>query len=156
MRALAALLFAVTSLGAQGKLVPLDEAGLPKMVAAHRGRVLLVDFWATWCVPCRAETPQLVKLAAKLRSRGFDLVTVSADEPGQEEAAFQYLKKEAASGPAYIKHAQDDDKFTSSVDAKWSGALPALFLFDRSGRKVRSFIGETPVKDLEAAIEKLL
>ena len=99
--------------------------------------------------------PQLVKLEQKLRARGFDLVTVSADEPEQEAAAAKVLKDDGVAGPAYLKKAADDDKFIGAIDAKWGGALPALFLYDRSGKKVRSFIGETPVKDLEAAIEKL-
>jgi hypothetical protein len=58
--------------------------------------------------------------------------------------------------PAYIKRVKNDDKFIESVDAQWSGALPALFLYDRQGRKVKSYIGETDMAALEAAIRKLL
>ena len=54
------------------------------------------------------------------------------------------------------KNAKDDDKFINLVDPKWSGALPALFLYDRTGRKVKMFVGETPMKELEAAVSKLL
>jgi cytochrome c biogenesis protein CcmG, thiol:disulfide interchange protein DsbE len=149
------LSFFVATLGAQSKLTPVDEAGYAKLVAAHKGKIVLVDFWATWCEPCRAEMPQLVKLEQKLRARGFELVTVSADEPEQEAAASKVLKADGVSGPGYLKKAADDDKFIGAIDSKWGGALPALFLYDRSGKKARSFIGETPMKDLEAAIEKL-
>lgn len=149
------LCFFTATLGAQQRLDPVDEAAYPKMVAAHKGKVLLVDFWATWCAPCRAEMPELVKLEQKLRARGFELVTVSADEPEQEAAAAKVLKADGVAGTAYLKKAADDDKFIGAIDAKWGGALPALFLYDRSGRKVRSFIGETSMKDLEAAVEKL-
>jgi hypothetical protein len=58
--------------------------------------------------------------------------------------------------PAYIRRANDDDKFINFVDAKWSGALPALIIYDKSGRRVKSFIGETSMKDVEAAVLKLL
>ncbi|PYT10740.1 MAG: hypothetical protein DMG59_28080 [Acidobacteria bacterium] len=152
------LLTALTgaALCAQQKLTPVDEAGYPKLVASHKGKVLLVDFWATWCKPCRAQTPELVKLSQKLRGRGLDVVTISADEPEQEAAALKLLKDDGVSGPAYLKKAMDDDEFDRLIDAKWSGALPELFLYDRSGKKVRSFIGETPVRDVEAAVEKLL
>ena len=51
-------------LSAQSTLVPVDETGYQKMLAANKGKVVLVDFWATYCVPCRAETPKLVALAA--------------------------------------------------------------------------------------------
>jgi thiol-disulfide isomerase/thioredoxin len=140
---------------AQPKLTPLDQPGYAKLLAAHRGKVVLVDFWATWCKPCRAEMPDLVKLDQKLRARGFDLVTISADEPGQEGAALKVLKDDGVTGPAYLKKVTDDDKFNDAIDPNWGGALPALFLYDRTGKKVRAFIGETPIRNLEAAIEKL-
>jgi thiol-disulfide isomerase/thioredoxin len=138
------------------KLTPVDEAGYKKLIAAHKGRVVLIDFWATWCKPCRAEMPELVKLEQKLRAQGFDLVTISADEPDKEAAALKVLKGDGVPGPAYWKKAADDDKFNDAIDPKWGGALPAVFIYDRTGKKVRSFIGETAVKDFEAAIAKLL
>jgi thiol-disulfide isomerase/thioredoxin len=141
---------------AQPKLTPVDEAGYPKLIAANKGKVVLIDFWATWCKPCRAEMPELVKLGQKLKSRGFELVTISSDEPEQEASAMKVLKENGVVSPAYAKHPKDDDKFNNAIDTKWGGALPAMFLYDRTGKKVRSFIGETPVKELEAAIEKLL
>ncbi|HLX43093.1 MAG TPA: TlpA disulfide reductase family protein [Bryobacteraceae bacterium] len=147
----AILLLAVTA-----GLTPIDESGYQKMVAAHKGKVVLVDFWATWCKPCRAEMPELVKLDQKLRARGFELVTISADEPEAQPAALKVLKENNVAGVTYLKKAADDDKFADAIDPKWGGALPGLFLYDRSGKKVRSFIGETPVKDLEAAIQKIL
>jgi thiol-disulfide isomerase/thioredoxin len=151
-----ALFFLAGLLPAQSKLTPLTEASFPKMLSAHKGKIVLVDFWATWCVPCRAEMPQLVKLSEKLKARGFDLVTVSADEPDKELAAFQVLKENAVAAPFYLKKAADDDNFYNLVDSKWSGEMPAMFIYDRSGKRVRSFLGETPVKDIEAAIQKLL
>ena len=156
MRMALGILLAAGALSAQSKLTPLNEASFPKMVAAHKGRIVLVDFWATWCVPCRAEMPQLVKLSEKLRARGLDFVTVSSDEPGKEVAAFKVLMENAVAAPLYLKKADDDDKFYNLVDAKWSGEIPAMFIYDRSGKRVRSFLGETPVKDIEAAIQKLL
>jgi thiol-disulfide isomerase/thioredoxin len=137
-------------------LVTVDEAGFQKLVNSHKGKVTVYDFWATWCAPCRAELPQLVKLEARLRSQGVELITISADEPEQKAAAEKFIQKFGVPGPAYLKQAVDDDHFINAIDAKWSGALPALFLYDKSGHKVRSFIGETDMAALEAAIHKLL
>ena len=72
---------------ATGPLVPINEAGFQKLVEAHKGKVVLYDFWATWCAPCRAELPQLVLLEDKLRSRGVEVVTISADEADHKAAA---------------------------------------------------------------------
>jgi thiol-disulfide isomerase/thioredoxin len=137
-------------------LTPVDEAGFQKLVDSHKGKVVLYQFWATWCAPCRAEMPQLIRLEAKLRSQGFELVTISADEPEQDAAAEKVLKQLAVRAPLYRKQAQSDDNFINSIDRKWSGALPALFLYDKNGREVQSFIGETEVTVVEAAIRKLL
>jgi hypothetical protein len=100
--------------------------------------------------------PEVAKMAERLKARGFDLVTISADEADQQSAALKVLHDDGISGPAYWKKAADDDRFNDAIDPKWGGALPAMFLYDRNGKKVRSFIGETPLKDLEAAIAKLL
>jgi thiol-disulfide isomerase/thioredoxin len=150
------ILCAVAStLAARQKLTPLDEAVYKRVVASHNGKVLLVDFWATWCSPCLEELPLLVKLEAKYRKRGLSVVTVSCDEPEEETKALEVLKQHKAP-PGYRKRVNDDEKFINSVDPKWSGALPGLFLYDHNGRLVKSFIGETDMAALEKAIRQLL
>jgi thiol-disulfide isomerase/thioredoxin len=152
---LAALLLPL--MAAAQNLVPVDEAGYQKLIQSQKGSVVLVDFWATYCKPCRAELPQLVKLTEKLKAKGLKLVTVSADEPEAEATAKKFLTDTgAASLPAYIRRAKDDDKFADAIDPKWQGVLPALFIYDRTGKKARSFVGESPISDIEAAIQKLL
>ena len=140
----------------QQKLSPVDESAYRAILQSNAGNVVLVDFWATWCAPCRQEMPRLAKLDARLRDKRFHLVTISADDPDQEPAAIEFLKKSGISGPAYLRRAKDDDKFISFVEPKWSGALPALFLYDRQGKLVKSFIGETEISAIEAAIRKIL
>lgn len=137
-------------------LKPVDEAAYAKLVASAKGKVLLVNFWATYCVPCRKEMPQMVALEAKMRSQGFQFVTISADEPEQLKDAAAFLDKVKVPAPVYLRKAKDDDKFVAAIDPKWSGALPASFLYDKTGRKVRSFFGEVKLAELEAAIKKLL
>jgi thiol-disulfide isomerase/thioredoxin len=140
----------------QQKLAPVDESGYRAMLKSNAGTVVLVDFWATWCAGCRKEMPLLSKLDGRLRQKRFHLITVSADDPEQERAALDFLAKSGISGSAYIRRAKDDDKFIASVEPKWSGALPALFLYDRQGKLVKSFLGETEMPIIEAAIQKLL
>jgi len=147
-------LFAVV-LCAQQKLSPVDESGYRALLKSSAGHVTLVDFWATWCAPCRQEMPLLAKLEGRLRDKSLRLVTISADEPEQAPAALEFLKKSGVSGPAYLRQAKDDDKFISSIDPKWSGALPALFLYDRQGKLVKSFTGETEISAIEAGIRAI-
>ena len=137
--------------------VPIDEAGYQKLVQSQKGSVVIIDFWATYCKPCRAEMPQLVKLEAKLHAKGLRMITISADEPESMALAKKFLAEVGATSlPAYVKRPKDDDKFIDGIDPKWQGALPALFLYDRNGKKIHSFVGETPLATIEAAIQKLL
>jgi len=156
MKLAIALLGFSTLLTAAEKLQPLDEAAYQKLVTGNKGKVVLVNFWATWCKPCRAEMPELVKLEAKLRAKGLKLITVSADEEEKEADALRFIAQLGVPSPSYIRRAKDDDKFINFVDPKWSGALPASILYDKTGKRLRSFIGETPMKVVEAAITKLL
>jgi len=84
------------------------------------------------------------------------LSTISADEPEQEAAARKLLSQIGVPSPWYVKRPKSDSAFIDAVDQRWSGALPAMYLYDRTGRKRDMFIGETAMSSIEAAIRKLL
>jgi thiol-disulfide isomerase/thioredoxin len=140
---------------APAALTPIDEAALQKLVASHKGKVVIVNFWATWCAPCREEMPRMLALERRHAANGVKLLLISADEPGDQVQAAQFLGAQKAPQPWYLKRSADDERFINSVDPKWSGALPAMFIYDRTGRRVRTWIGETDIKDIEAAIKGL-
>ncbi len=156
MKRLAPILVLTAILCSGAGLTPVDEDGYRKLVASHKGKVVLVNFWATYCVPCRKEMPDLIRLQERLKARGLVFVTISADEQEDEARAKAFLDKLSMPQPYYIRKAKSDDDFINFVDAKWSGALPATFVYDRAGKKVRAFFGEADLKALEAAILKLL
>ncbi len=156
MRLLLLPLLAAVLTAADAPLVKLNETGYPKLIAEQKGKVVLVDFWATWCTPCRKEMPLVAKLEAKLKAKGFKVVTISSDELENEPAARAFLKDTGITGTAYLKAAKDDDAFIRQIDPKWGGELPALVLYDKAGKKVKMWKGETAIADIEAAVTKLL
>ncbi len=135
---------------------PVDEAGYRTLLNQHSGKIILVDFWASWCEPCREEMPSLVKLARHYTPQGLRFVTVSIDGPGELVYAEKFLKAQGAPFPAYYKSAKNDERFITSVDRRWSGVLPALFFYGRDGKLVKSYLGETDAGTVEATVRELL
>jgi thiol-disulfide isomerase/thioredoxin len=150
------LLSQVKILSGAAAMPRLHEGNLSTVLSGYKGKVVLFNYWATWCAPCLEEMPLLVEIYRKHQAKGFQLVTVSCDEPEEESRARALVEKHGVPAPAYLKSSRDDDKFINLVNTKWSGALPALFLYDRQGKLARSFIGETEMSAVDAAIRKLL
>jgi thiol-disulfide isomerase/thioredoxin len=108
------------------------------VVQPHRGRVLVVNFWATWCEPCRAELPSLVK-AWKASHGSFDVVLVSADSLRLKDGVVPaVLDGLGAPFPCFIEASDDPQKFIDTVDPRWEGELPHTVIYDRAGKPVAS------------------
>ncbi len=147
----------VVSARASGISGELDASGLAKRIARERGRVVLVNFWATWCVPCREELPDLSRLQRKYASRGFQILGVSTDLASQMPAVEKLLSDLKPSFPNYRKTTGGDDgQFIDAVDPSWGGELPFSVLYARDGKKVRVLSGQHTFRQYEEEILKLL
>ncbi|HEV2903526.1 MAG TPA: TlpA disulfide reductase family protein [Pyrinomonadaceae bacterium] len=140
-----------------GEIQVIDLEGLKKLLQpdAKDARPLLVNFWATWCDPCREEFPDLVKIDADYRGKNLNFVTVSLDdvsEIGTEVPKF--LKQMKATMPTVLLNVNDPEPAIKSVDAGWDGQLPATFLYDKDGKVVFRHFGKIKPDELRAAIDK--
>jgi len=125
---------------ADGKLVHLSD---------YRGKVVILDFWATWCGPCRIEIPWFMDLQRKNKDRGFEVLGVAMDDEGWEVVK-PFL---AELGVNYRVMVGDDltAQMYGGVDA-----LPTTFLIDRDGRVAAVHVGLASRKDFEDGVEQLL
>ncbi len=135
----------------------LNAAGLKQRLAQERGRVVLLNFWATWCEPCREEFPSLARLQRSYENRGLRVLGVSTDLPSQLPAVEKFLAAQQPAFPNYRKAAGGDDQdFIDSVDESWGGELPFSVIYARDGRKAMVLSGKQSYGDLEREVRKLL
>ncbi|MGB0887918.1 MAG: TlpA family protein disulfide reductase [Vicingaceae bacterium] len=112
-----------------------DINGNPIALSSFKGKVLLVDFWASWCGPCRRESPNLVKAYNKYNIKGFDILSVSLDGVPQQQTPKQdWLNAIKADGLIWKNHVSDIKGWNSSVVSLYGlRSIPATLLIDKEG-----------------------
>jgi len=117
---------------------------------------LLINFWATWCEPCREEYPDLVKIDSQFKDKGLDFITVSLDDVDDIKTKVpEFLKDMRAKMPAYLLNTPEPETAIAAVDKDWSGSLPATFLLNSKGEVVYSHQGKIKPEELSAEIQKV-
>lgn len=112
-----------------------DGEGKPLKLSDWKGRVVLINLWATWCAPCRKEMPDLAKLQAELGSDQFEVVAISVDRKGAEASSAFLKETEADALKLYV------EPTTKIVGELQSAGLPATILVDRQGRELGRLLG---------------
>ena len=143
---------AVTWANEPVSLDPLDVAGIEKLTKNSGKKLRLINVWATWCVPCVQEFPDLVTLNRMYRDRGFELVTISTDDKAARKKALQFLQKHQSSSPNYIFTGDDKYKMIEAIDPKWQGALPYTMLVEPGGKVIYSHEGAINSDELKKII----
>ena len=135
----------------------IDLDGLKKLLRRDPKdtRPLLVNFWATWCDPCREEFPDLVKIDSDYRAKGLNFVAISLDDVTDLKTAVpQFLKEMKATMPVVLLNVSDPEPAIKAVDPNWDGQLPATFLYDKEGKTVFKHFGKIGAAELRSAIDK--
>ena len=134
------------------KLSDASAAELKKLRANATDKVLLVNFWATWCGPCKVEFPDLLTTWRMFRGRDFDLVTVAANLPDEKPGVVKFLEKQHAS-TRNLQFASDDTyAMQAAFDAKWDAGVPFTMLIAPGGQVLYQKIGEVDVLELRRII----
>ena len=133
------------------------RAGSEEILSAVRGsgaKVVVVNMWATWCIPCREEFPDLLRLRERYADRGVKLVLVSADFDATLPEVKSFLADRGV-GETFLKTGNDTE-FINAFDREWSGALPATFVYDGTGARRYSIHGKTTFEALEEKVSSIL
>ncbi len=139
------------------RIVPIDAGELKKLREEARGNVLLVNFWATWCAPCVEEFPDLIKLRGEYAPRGLTLLFVSIDRASEAGTTVaRFLETHGVTFTTYIKKPGGDEDFINAMSRNWSGALPATFIYDKTGKLTRLLSGEQSLQSLSRYVQPLL
>ena len=125
-----------------------DLNGQQLSMASYRGDVVLVDFWATWCDPCRQEIPHFVELQNKYRGQGFHVLGISMDDGPRPVREFYETYK--MNYPVAMGDAELAERFGGVL------GLPVSFLIGRDGRIYARHVGETDASVFEKEIQQLL
>lgn len=157
-RLLAAAGLALAALPAAAEPVKLfkPEQYRARVVAPKKGRVLVVNFWATWCVPCREEMPALAAAAKGFPARDLAVVLVSTDSIQKTPDVQKFLAKEKVPFVCWQAKTHDEQKFIDAVDKAWSGAIPYTLVYDRKGAVAARLAGPQTREAFDAAIRKAL
>ena len=136
---------------------PIDTNELKGLLTQQRERPLLVNFWATYCDPCRDEFPDLVKIDKDYRPHALEFVTISLDDMSELKTEVpKFLGSMNATMPAYLLNATDPEPAINLVDSRWQGDLPATFLYNEKGEMVYKHFGRVNPVELREAIDKVV
>ncbi|HXR16353.1 MAG TPA: TlpA disulfide reductase family protein [Terriglobales bacterium] len=125
-----------------------NASGAPVKLSEFEGKVVLLNFWATWCGGCAVEIPWFVEFASKYRDRGFSVIGVSMDDDGWKSVK-PYIEKKKVNYPVVIGNTALGERYGLS-------SMPMTLIIDQSGRIASTHVGLVRKSDYQAEIETLL
>ena len=142
---------------AYNKEIPVvDEVWIKNKIENRNGKILFVNFWATWCVPCVEEFPDLVKIYNEHKSSDFEFLSISVDLPSEIETKVKpFLAEHSAEFPVVVVEEKRSDEVISLINPDWNGAVPVTVIYDKNGKR-QEFISEAENYDaFHTSIERV-
>lgn len=146
---------AVTAFAQAPVVTKIDNAQLATLLKPN-GKPLVVNFWATWCEPCREEFPDLVKLDTLYKGKA-DMLTISLDDLAEINGDVpKFLGEMKSTIPTYLLHTSDQDAAITMVSKDWAGNLPLTIVYDANGKMVYQRSGKFRYETLKENIDRAL
>jgi len=125
------------------------------LVDERKGKVVVVNFWASWCPPCMREFPAIIKVYEQYRGQGVEMFAVSLNEAEDMAEIEQFVKEFKPPFPIYIADRQDET-FNEAVLKDWSGEMPLTLIFNTAGEQVLAHKSELTYEELSSKLQALL
>jgi peroxiredoxin len=130
-----------------------NENSADKKLSDYKGKVILLNFWATWCPPCRKELPALSQIADEFKGKNFQMIGVSVDE--NPDALTTFLKSNSLSYTILHENGGLLDKYMA-VMGGGQNVIPQTFIIDKNGKVVENIVGSRSKEDFVELINKYL
>ena len=111
----------------------ISEKGIKDLVGKNKGKVLLLNFWATWCPPCLEEFPALVKVSTAYKAKGLEVIGISMNDASEMNELQAFLRKQKAPFTVYLAGTVPDE-FYKSIDKRWTSEIPLTMIYDKDGK----------------------
>lgn len=132
-----------------------SSAEILAQVRAFQKPVVLINFWASWCEPCKQELPALKELEGKFAASGLKVILISIDDPEEIDLAIQFLREQNLQFPLFFKGAQPL-RFVAEIFPAWSGAVPATVLMDENLKILDAWEGDTTLQEFEEKVRPFI
>ena len=142
---------ASTTIGKQIELTLKDLYGTEQHLSSFKGRIVILNFWATYCIPCRKEMPDLAAIQNEYAAFGVQVIGASADEPEDRDKVLQFVKETKVNFPIWM-----DATATDMMRFGLGTALPGTVVIDREGRVAKVISGVINKADIKKQIESML
>lgn len=134
----------------------IDKAKLQKLIKNRKGKVLLLNIWATWCAPCKKEFPDLVKLADKYKKSKVEIIGLSVDDRKDLQTdVIPFLEKNNVNFKIYLQNFKNIEELIE-IFPQWQGAIPLTVIFDSKGNQQKFIIGMRDFAFFDNAIQEVL
>lgn len=152
-----ALLFFTLTLQSQEVKTITSTDEYKELLDNSKGKVVLVNFWATWCPPCVKEFPELVKLYNDYKSKDFVLLFISLDDKSEYDSKLlPFLKKQGVDFTSYFGNFSNPETIMNYVDKSWQGEIPFTGIYNKDGILSKTMMGNKTYEQFETEIKKYM
>ena len=142
--------------GTDDKIKVLDKQGVEQLINNRNGKVLFLNLWATWCVPCREEIPDIEKLHKEYKDK-IDVAGLSIDYPDEiQSKILPFVKSQKLTYEIYVNGIKSDEELINMLNKDWNGALPVTLIYDPKGNREIFLEGKKSYSEFKKAVETVL